>query len=166
MTLQETIKTTLADLGIVHQSFTHPAVFTCEEADRLCPPMPGRKSKNLFLRDKKGERYFFVATTYEKRVDLKQLSERLEVRGLSFASPERLHLVLGVEPGSVGLLALIHDTNHLATVYLDRELADADLISSHPGVNTETLVFSPADLRRFFAHTGHAVQVIDFEKSA
>ena len=50
----------LEENGITYERCDHPAVFTCEEADRLVPPMEGAKTKNLFLRDKKGRRHFLA----------------------------------------------------------------------------------------------------------
>ncbi|TMH00024.1 MAG: prolyl-tRNA synthetase associated domain-containing protein, partial [Betaproteobacteria bacterium] len=48
----------LAHHGIRLQRFAHPPVMTVEESERLVPRLPGAKTKNLFLRDKKGARHF------------------------------------------------------------------------------------------------------------
>ncbi len=48
----------LAHHGIEVQRFEHPPVMTVEESERLVPPLPGAKTKNLFLRDKKGAASF------------------------------------------------------------------------------------------------------------
>ena len=73
----------------------HPAVYTVEQASRLVPPLPGAKTKNLFLRDKKGKRHFLVVVDAEKRVNLKQLQALLRSGKLSFGSAERLKQYLG-----------------------------------------------------------------------
>jgi AcrR family transcriptional regulator len=46
----------------------HPAVMTVEESERLVPPLPGAKTKNLFLRDKKGSRHFLVSVPHDRAV--------------------------------------------------------------------------------------------------
>src|SRR3989339_314573 len=51
---------------IGYQRTDHPAVFTVEEARRLVPPLPAAKTKNLFLRNKKGTRHFLVVVGAEK----------------------------------------------------------------------------------------------------
>ena len=56
--------------GISYERTDHPPVFTVEEADRLVPPLPGAKTKNLFLRDNKGKRHFLVVVSGDKQVDL------------------------------------------------------------------------------------------------
>jgi len=89
----------LSEHGIDYERHDHPPVFTCEEADRLVPELPAAKTKNLFLRDKKGRRHLLVVVGYEKAVDLKALSSILGISGLSLASPERLKKYLGVDPG-------------------------------------------------------------------
>ena len=45
----------LDSLGIAHKTVTHPAVFTVEEGRELRGAIAGGHTKNLFLRDKKGD---------------------------------------------------------------------------------------------------------------
>ena len=95
---------------IPYQRFSHPPVFTCEEARQVAPDLPGADTKNLFLRDGKGKRHFLVTVPDHKSVNLKALSAALEVKNLTFASPERLLRFLGVTPGAVTLLGVFNDS--------------------------------------------------------
>jgi Ala-tRNA(Pro) deacylase len=63
------------------------------------------QTKNLFLRGKQGRRHILLVTRCERSVDLKAFREQYGADHLSFASPERLAKYLGVEPGSVTVLA-------------------------------------------------------------
>src|SRR5271170_7171115 len=63
-------------LGIAHRTYTHPPVFTVEEAKSLRGTLPGGHCKSLFLKDKKAGLWLVVALE-ECRVDLKALSDRL-----------------------------------------------------------------------------------------
>ena len=139
----------------------HPAVMTVEESERLLPPLPGAKTKNLFLRDKKGLRHLLVTVPSDLAVDLNRLGETLEVGRLGFASAERLSRHLGITPGSVSLLALLNDTARKVEFVIDRKLWGADAVQAHPLVNTATMIIAHADLERFLAATGHAPRVID-----
>jgi Ala-tRNA(Pro) deacylase len=139
----------------------HPPVMTCEEADRLVPRLPAAKSKNLFLRDRKGTRHLLVTVPPERAVDLNALGAVLGVGRLGFASAERLQKHLAITPGSVSLLALVNDTAHAVEFVIDRTLWEAAAIQAHPLVNTATLVLSHADLERFLAATGHVPRIID-----
>jgi len=151
----------LADHGIVYKRHDHPPVYTVEEAQRLVPPLPGAKTKNLFLRDKKGKRHFLVVVAAQKRVDIKSLSEVIGSGRLSFGSPARLKKYLGVEPGAVTLLAIFNDPDYAVEVFIDRILWEADDYNFHPLVNTSTLVISRENLERFTEATGHKIQIID-----
>ncbi|MEO8451809.1 MAG: prolyl-tRNA synthetase associated domain-containing protein [Gemmatimonadota bacterium] len=148
--------------AIPYVRLDHPAVFTCEEAERLVPAEPiAVHTKNLFLRDKKGRRHWLLVTTCAKPVDLKQLASRIGADNLSLASPERLLKYLGVTPGAVTLLGVLNDREHEVIVLIDRDVWEAKALRCHPLVNTATLVISQSDLRRLLAITGHTPQVID-----
>src|SRR5436305_14848318 len=99
----------LARHGIEAKRVEHPPVMTVEESERLVPKLPGAKTKNLFLRDKKGARHFLVTVRHDLPVDLNALGAALDAGRLGFASPERLAKHLGVTPGPVRLLARVND---------------------------------------------------------
>src|SRR6185369_10280061 len=91
----------LARHGIEAARHEHPAVMTVEESERLVPRLPGAKTKNLFLRDRKGARHLLVTVPHDLAVDLKELGATLGADRLGFASADRLMKYLGVSPGSV-----------------------------------------------------------------
>ena len=151
----------LARHAIVAPRHAHAAVMTVEESDRLVPTLPGAKTKNLFLRDRKGLRHLLVTVSADRAVNLNGLGDALGVGRLGFASPERLGKHLGITPGSVSLLALINDTAHAVEFVIDRVLWEAPAIQAHPLVNTATMILVHDDLARFLDATGHAPRVID-----
>ena len=151
----------LREHGIAAARHEHPAVMTVEESERLVPKLPGAKTKNLFLRDRKGLRHFLVTVPHDVPVDLAALGDALGVGRLSFASPERLLKHLGLTPGAVSLLGLVNDESGAVEFVIDRSLWEADAVQAHPLVNTATMVVAHADLERFLAATGHAPRVID-----
>jgi Ala-tRNA(Pro) deacylase len=155
----------LEENGIAYERCDHPAVFTCEEAERLVPPMEGAKTKNLFVRDKKGRRHFLVVVVYEKTVDLKSLSSLMGLSSLTMASPDRLKRYLGVDPGSVTILAVINDTEKKVEVVFDSALWHSQSFLCHPLINTSTLAISKQGIQRFLELTGHEVIVQDVPAS-
>jgi Ala-tRNA(Pro) deacylase len=152
--------------GIAYERCDHPAVFTVAEVKLLVPPLDGTHTKNLFLRDKKGRRHVLVVVGSDKQVDIKALSAALGLDHLSFGSPERLLKYLGVEPGSVSLLALLNDINREVEVFIDRELWSADALQCHPLVNTSTLVIAREGIERFLEATGHPYRLVDVPSPA
>jgi Ala-tRNA(Pro) deacylase len=151
----------LREHGIDAPCIEHPAVMTVEESDRLVPPLPAAKTKNLFLRDKKGRRHVLCTVPAHMPVDLARLGAALGTGSLGVASAERLRAHLGIEPGSVSLLALLNDTARAVEFTIDRTLWEAEGVQAHPLVNTATVCLSHADLERFLDGTGHAPNVID-----
>ena len=148
----------LADHNIVYERHDHPPVFTTAEANRLVPPLPAAKTKNLFLRDRKGQRHFLVVVGYEKVVDLKALTSLLGVKKLGFASPQRLRKYLGLDPGAVSILGVVNDLDRAVEVIVDQKLWKAKSLRCHPLVNTSTLVISRDDIERLLEITGHQVR--------
>jgi Ala-tRNA(Pro) deacylase len=155
----------LTQYGIAAPRHEHPAVMTVEESERLVPKLPGAKTKNLFLRDKKGARHFLVTVAHDRAVDLNALGALLGAGRIGFASPERLLRHLGITPGSVSLLSLMNDRDGAVEFVIDRALWDAEAVQAHPLVNTATMVLAHADLERFLAATGHVPRVIDLSSA-
>jgi Ala-tRNA(Pro) deacylase len=151
----------LAHHGIDAKRFEHLPVMTVEESKRLVPELPGAKTKNLFLRDKKGARHVLLTVAHDIGVDLNSLGLLLGTGRLGFASPERLRKYLGVAPGAVSLLALANDAARAVEFVLDRRLWEADAVQAHPLVNDATMVLPHAQLERFLAATGHAAHIVD-----
>ena len=147
--------------AIEAKRFEHSPVMTVEESQRLVPNLPGAKTKNLFVRDKKGVRHILVTVPHDLAVDLNSLGLLLGAGRLGFASPERLRKYLGIAPGSVSLLALVNDSAHAIEFVLDRRLWDADAVQAHPLVNDATMVLPHAQLERFLAATGHVAHIVD-----
>ncbi len=145
---------------IPYRRVEHPPVYTCEEAERLRPPLPAVSTKNLFLRDRHGT-FYLVVTACEKRLDLKGLGQQLGVSKLHFSSEEQLSDLLGLGRGSVTVLGLINDTQHRVQLWIDAEIWRQDAFLCHPLVNTATLLLSKSSLERFFQLSGHAVHLID-----
>src|SRR5271168_51915 len=130
-------------LGIAHRTYTHPPVFTVDEAKALRGTLPGGHCKSLFLKDKKRGLWLVVALE-ECRVDLKSLADQLGAPRFSFGSAELLYEVLGVRPGSVTPYAAINDTQGRVTVVLQQAMLAHDPLNYHPLENTRTTAIASA----------------------
>jgi Ala-tRNA(Pro) deacylase len=150
----------LRALGITYAVYEHPPVFTSEEAAAHWKDVPGRAVKNLFLRNKKGDRHYLVILGIEKQADLRQLVKVIGDDRLSFGSAERLMKYLGVSPGSVSPFGLIHDAAHAVQVIVDADLRGAEHLIFHPNDNTASLTIAGADFARFLEGQGNPVRWI------
>jgi Ala-tRNA(Pro) deacylase len=149
---------TLDALGITYDRFSHPPVFNADEAAEHWAPIRGTRVKNLFLRNKKGDRHYLVILEITKHADLKRLVQMLGDDRLSFGSADRLMAVMGLTPGSVSPFGLIHDEKKVVRVVLDDELRAAERLIFHPNINSASLTITVPDLEKFFASRGNSVK--------
>jgi Ala-tRNA(Pro) deacylase len=143
--------------GFQYQYLSHPAVFTCAEAALHRPAVAAVSTKNLFLSDKKGRRFFLAVTACEKQVNLEALGQQFNCPRLRFGSESKLQDLLGVTRGSVTVLGLVNDQEHQVELWIDSSIWPGEYFLCHPLVNTATLVLPRPELERFFALTGHPV---------
>ena len=147
--------------GVAHSTLDHPAVFRVDDGPGIKDALPGGHSKNLFLKDAKGQ-LWLISALGETVINLKTLHHVIGSARLSFGSPELMLETLGVTPGSVTAFGLINDTDHRVRFVLDAALATADPVNFHPLTNTATTAVSQADLRRFLAALEVAPLIVDF----
>src|SRR5688572_2721111 len=150
----------LARLEIPFESYEHPPVFNSEDVEKYWRDIPATPVKNLFLRNKKGNREYLVILGVDKRADLRQLVKIIGDDRFSFGSPERLMQTLGVTPGSVSPFGLLHEGSRQVLVIIDKDLRNAERLIFHPNDNTASVAISFADLEKFLATRGNVVRYI------
>ncbi len=148
-------------LGVAHRTLEHPALFRVGEGEDFKAELPGGHTKNLFLKDAKGQ-LWLISALQEARIDLKALPKTIGSARLSFGSAEAMEAALGVTPGSVTAFALVNDPSHCVRFVLDAGLAAADPVNFHPLENTATTAISQAGFRRFLAALGIEPLIVDF----
>ncbi len=153
----------LKKLDISFTRHEHPPVYTVEEAEKHWTSIAGAHCKNLFLRNKKGNRHYLVILESCKIVDLKSLTKRLGEDRLSFASEERLMRYLGLGTGAVSAFGLINDRENHVQVVIDEDLKEAEAVNFHPNVNTATVGISFADFEKYLAWCGNSIRYLPFD---
>lgn len=154
----EAVLATLQSLGIAYEHVTHPPVFTAEEAAVHWAGIEATPVKNLFLRNKKGDRHYLVVLGIDRHADLRQLAGLVGDDRLSFGSPERLMARLALTPGSVSPFGLINDASRAVRVIVDEQLRRVERLIFHPNINTASVVVSRADFERFLQWRGNPVR--------
>jgi Ala-tRNA(Pro) deacylase len=157
---EQAVYDVLGRLGIHYERFEHPPVATVDEAVRHWAGIEAVHCKNLFLRNKKGDRHYLVVAGHRTPVDLRRLAALVGDDRLSFGSPERLQAHLGLTPGAVSPFGLINDREHRVQVVIDAALREAERVAFHPNVNTATIVLARQDFEKFLAWSGHTVRYL------
>ena len=146
---------------IDHATVDHPAVFRVGEGDDFKAAMPGAHTKNLFLKDAKGQ-IWLISARDDTQIDLKRLPAVIGSGRLSFGSGELLQSVLGVTPGAVTAFALVNDHDRQVRFVLDAALWSAEVLNFHPLDNTATTALDQAAFRRFLAAVDVKPMIVDF----
>jgi Ala-tRNA(Pro) deacylase len=140
----------------------HAPLFTVEDSKSLRGQIEGAHSKNLFLKDAKAN-FFLISIEESASIDLKKTMQQIQSKKLSFAKPEYLQDILGIEPGSVSPFALLNDTKKQVKFYLDRSFLDSETVNFHPLINTATVNISPQNLIELIEKYHNPVNYIDLE---
>ncbi len=141
------LETYLENHGIHYKLHSHKAVFSAKESGFLKDIIPGMSTKNLFLKSDNGE-FYLVCMNEDKRLDIKALAKHIGHGKLHFGSAEALLQELHITPGSVSIFGMIYAKN--TALIVDKDLWNADIVSFHPNINTETLEIRHTDLDIFY----------------
>jgi len=152
-------------LSVPHRTLEHAAVFRVGEGEEIKASLPGGHTKNLFLKDAKGQ-LWLISALQGTTIDLKSLPRTIGSAKLSFGSAELMAETLGVRPGAVTAFGLINDADRRVRFVLDAALAASDPVNFHPLVNTATTAISQTDFRRLLAAIGVEPLVVDFAAPA
>ncbi len=152
----------LSSIGIKYRLHEHEALATVETALKYWINWDGIACKNLFLRNKKGNRHFLVVLEHDTDFSLKLLKKRIENQHFSFASEQRLEKHLGLSPGSVSPIGLLNDKENNVELIMDINLEKAKKLLFHPNENTATIEISFEDLIKLLAYTNHTIRWVNF----
>lgn len=143
---KEEVYEKLNELNIKYRVVNHKAVFTMEDVINENIEPFENIVKNIFIRDDKKINYYLVLVSHNKKVNLKELRNKLNSRPLTFASEEDLYKYLGLTKGSVSPLGILNDKDHIVTIIIDEDIKNISEIGVHPNINTATVFLKPKDL--------------------
>ena len=158
---RESLLSYLQASGFDTHTFDHPALFTVEDSQNLRGEIEGGHTKNLFLKDKKGN-YFLLTAQEDTEINLKTLHKLLGGSSrFSFGKAEMMEEYLGVTPGAVTAFGIINDREGQVKFAIDQRLLEHDKINCHPLVNTATTTILKDDLLSFAESCDHAPMIVD-----
>ncbi|MGI6728519.1 MAG: prolyl-tRNA synthetase associated domain-containing protein [Anaerovoracaceae bacterium] len=151
----------LKKAGIEYELIEHPAMHTIEEMEALELNNKKEINKNLFLRDDKKKRYLLLMLSQDKKVDLKELSAKINSRPLGFASEADLQTYLGLSKGAVTPFGVLNDERRSVEVLIDKSLLRNQRVGVHPNDNTATVFLKLKDLERVITEHGNRFEYIE-----
>ena len=153
------IKNYLQKLGINFKEFKHPAVYTCEEAEKYNKNIRGIHSKNLFLKNRKSKRFYLVILPADKKLDLDELGKKIS-DNLKFAKENDLKEILGVKSGAVSPFGLINDKKNKVIAVIDSKVWNPEYVSFHSNINTETLELTKSDFHKYINSLKNELKIL------
>ena len=132
----------LGELEIPCAVHEHEAAHTMEDCLALPYAAPDVTfCKNILLCNRQLTDFYLLVMPPEKVFRTSEVSKKLGSSRLSFAPPELMREMLGVESGSLSPLAVWFDEEKQVKLVFDCEVRRAGKIAFHPCDNTATLVF-------------------------
>ena len=152
----------LARLEIPFTRVDHEAAFTMEDCAAISEALEVHICKNLLLTPRNRSAFYLLCLPAEKSFSTKDFSKLIGSSRLSFATEEDLVALLGCHAGSASVLGLMNDTEHRATLAIDRAVAGDEWFGCHPCKNTSSLRLKTRDvLEKFLPATGHEAVIVD-----
>ena len=97
----------------------------------------------------------------DKTFRTKELSHQIGSSRLSFAPESYMEEYLDLCPGSVSILGLMNDKNHMVNLLVDEDVLKEEYVGCHPCMNTTSLKIKTSDITgKFLEYTGHFMTVV------
>ncbi len=150
----------LNELNIPYVRYEHGRALTMADCENIGADVGARHVKNLFLANRQGTQFYLVLLCAKKKFRTAEVSKQLGVSRLSFATDGQLMDKLGLLPGSVTAMGLLHDTAHEITVAVDADIRDFPMLCVHPCTSEASYAISGEDLFRFLEWRGNPLHMI------
>ncbi|QQK08426.1 prolyl-tRNA synthetase associated domain-containing protein [Miniphocaeibacter halophilus] len=150
----------LDNKNIKYKYMEHEAVSSIEEIENANIPKSEQIAVNLFVTDRKRENFYLIVANSMKKVDLKQVREKIGSKRLSFASSEDLMKYFKVKPGAVSLFGALNDKDKVVRIYID-EFYKNRTIGLHPNDNTASIWMETNDLVEIINENGNLLEYIE-----
>ena len=152
----------LQQLNIPFTRVDHDEAATMEDCAAISQVLGVDICKNLVLTPRNRSAFYLLCLPGDKHFLTKDFSKQIGSSRLSFATAEDMQELLGVQPGSASVLALMNDPDHRVTLAMDRQVVESEYFGCHPCRNTSSVKLKTADvLEVFLKHTGHEVTVVE-----
>lgn len=149
-------------LNIPYEIIKHHALYSAKDnIEKTIDFKDAKCCKNLLLIEAKTSKLFLYSLVIEKRANLKEISNRLNLNRLSFANEEILEESLGIKSGNASILNIIEKPNTSVTFLIDKDLLRYNKVAFHPNVNTMSILFKPKYIEKILKNYDAKYMYID-----
>lgn len=155
------VENKLKELEIDFKIVDHPPAFTTEEADKYIEGHDGVRTKSMFLTDRKKKNFYLVILDDYKRLDMDLFKDIVGEKKVKMASENSLMEKMKLPAGTVSPFGLLNNKDHDIKFYMDKEIADEEIMTFHPNTNEKTLFLKTKDLFKYLDNIGYEVNIIE-----
>lgn len=155
------VENKLNELEIDFKIVDHPPAFTTEEADKYIEGHDGVRTKSMFLTDRKKKNFYLVILDDYKRLDMDLFKDIVGEKKVKMASENSLMEKMKLPAGTVSPFGLLNNEDHDIKFYMDKEIADEEIMTFHPNTNEKTLFLKTKDLFKYLDNIGYEVNIIE-----
>jgi Ala-tRNA(Pro) deacylase len=146
----------LDNLGIEYYRVDHNEAGTMEACEKIEKDLNTVICKNLFLCNRQKTKFYLLMMPKDKVYRTKDFSPLVNSARLSFGEEEDMVKYLDVTPGSVSIMGLMNDKDHVIQLAIDKDVIKPDFVGCHPCINTSSLKIKTSDiLEKYLPSTGH-----------
>lgn len=155
------VENKLNELEIDFKIVDHPPAFTTEEADKYIEGHDGVRTKSMFLTDRKKKNFYLVILDDYKRLDMDRFKDIVGEKKVKMASENSLMEKMKLPAGTVSPFGLLNNEDHDIKFFMDKEIADEEIMTFHPNTNDKTLFLKTKDLYKYLDNIGYEVNFIE-----
>lgn len=155
------VENKLKELEIDFKIVDHPPAFTTEEADKYIEGHDGVRTKSMFLTDRKKKNFYLVILDDYKRLDMDLFKDIVGEKKVKMASENSLMEKMKLPAGTVSPFGLLNNEDHDIKFFMDKEIADEEIMTFHPNTNDKTLFLKTKDLYKYLDNIGYEVNIIE-----
>lgn len=155
------VENKLNKLEIDFKIVDHPPAFTTEEADKYIEGHDGVRTKSMFLTDRKKKNFYLVILDDYKRLDMDRFKDIVGEKKVKMASENSLMEKMKLPAGTVSPFGLLNNEDHDIKFFMDKEIADEEIMTFHPNTNDKTLFLKTKDLYKYLDNIGYEVNFIE-----
>ena len=159
--LEEKIFKKLKELNIEFEVVDNDPADTMEDCIEIDKVLGEPICKTVVVCNEKKTNYYLVEMPADKRFDTKAFRDALEISRVSFVRVDDLKEKLGVVPGSASALCIVHDTDCIINVVIDKEIADREYISCNASDSRRHVKIKTRDLEKFLKETNHPARIVE-----
>ncbi len=159
--LQEKVYEAFASLDIPFERVDTDPGLTMEDCRLIDREAGIRIVKTVFVCNRQQTEFYLYATYDDKPFITREFCGALGIPRVSFASPERLKALTGVEVGATTILSAILPESAPVHLVMDKDLAREEWFSCTDGTPTCFLKIRTRDLlEKFIPASGHTLTLI------